>query len=223
MGFEMKYEAYLEEHLSIRSGESYRRLKEGHGEAEKLFLEKVWWPLFHHFQYLYPEYEVDDFKDGKRYLDYAYIRPGVQICFEIDGYGPHLKNISRWQFADQLERQNHLILDRWMVIRFSYDQVVDRPRCCQQTTQLAISRIMGKEFDQLPLNHIEKEVIRFAMEKGDTVFTLGEVALLLNASKKFTRNILKNLIQKRILLPASGKERICSYRLSEGVQNPFRY
>ena len=22
--------------------------------------------------------------------------------FEIDGYGPHLKNISRWQFADQL-------------------------------------------------------------------------------------------------------------------------
>jgi hypothetical protein len=70
-----------------------------------LSLGNVWWPLFHHFDHLHPEYEVDDFMDGKRYLDFAYIRQGARIYFEIDGYGSHLKGVSRWQFADHLERQ----------------------------------------------------------------------------------------------------------------------
>ena len=75
---------------------------------------------------------MDDFKDGKRYLDFAYIRPGFRICIEIDGYGPHLKNSSRWQFSDSLERQNQLVIDGWTVLRFSYDQVKEKPRRCQQ-------------------------------------------------------------------------------------------
>ncbi|WP_252183434.1 hypothetical protein [Rossellomorea vietnamensis] len=76
--------------------------------------------MFQHFRFLHPEYEINDFKDGKRYLDFAYIRPTMQICFEIDGYGPHLQKISRWQFSDSLERQNQLVIDGWTVIRFSY-------------------------------------------------------------------------------------------------------
>ncbi|WP_240689486.1 hypothetical protein [Ammoniphilus sp. YIM 78166] len=100
MNFEEQYARFLSDHQAARKGERLRRLNEGHASAEKLFLETVWWPLFHHFQYLHPEYEVDDFKDGKRYLDFAYLRQGIKICFEVDGYGPHLKNISRWQFAD---------------------------------------------------------------------------------------------------------------------------
>lgn len=111
MSFEEEYQDFLNLHVQARTGERLRRLKEGHNTAEMLFLKQVWWPLFSHFNYLHPEYEVDDFKDGKRYLDFAYIRPGIRICFEIDGYGPHLKNISRWQFADNLERQNQLVID----------------------------------------------------------------------------------------------------------------
>jgi hypothetical protein len=73
--FEEEYEKFVHYHLKQRKGERMRRLKEGHGYAEKLFAERVWWPAFEKFRDLHPEYEVFDFKDGHRYLDYAFIRP----------------------------------------------------------------------------------------------------------------------------------------------------
>lgn len=157
MRFEEEYSTFMERHKQKRTGECLRRLQEGHSYAERLFLEKVWWPLFHHFKYLHPEFEVNDFRDGKRYLDFAYIRSNIRICFEIDGYGPHLKNISRWQFADQLNRQNQLVLEGWIVIRFSLDQVTDHPRHCQQVTQQVIGRLISDELDHLALSYREKE------------------------------------------------------------------
>lgn len=75
MRFEEEYEKFVHYHLKQRKGERMRRLKEGHGYAEKLFAERVWWPAFEKFRDLHPEYEVFDFKDGHRYLDYAFIRP----------------------------------------------------------------------------------------------------------------------------------------------------
>lgn len=75
MDFEREYQSFLEGHVRKREGERLRRLQEGHGKAEKEFLKNVWWPLFHHFHHLHPEYEVNDFKDGKRYLDFAFIQP----------------------------------------------------------------------------------------------------------------------------------------------------
>ncbi|RXT05205.1 DNA-binding response regulator [Ammoniphilus sp. CFH 90114] len=220
MSFEEEYQSFLDQHEKAREGERLRRLKEGHGKAELSFLQNVWWPLFHHFDYLHPEYEVDDFKDGKRYLDYAYIRPGVKICFEVDGYGPHLKNISRWQFADQLERQNQLIIDEWTVIRFSYDQILEQPRRCQQTTQQIIGKSLGADPHHKTLTFIEKEVIRFVINKG-TAVTPAEVEKLLKLSDKTARKILSQMVQKKILYPATGRQRIRSYRLGEGVQNPL--
>ncbi|WP_307203806.1 hypothetical protein [Paenibacillus harenae] len=70
----------------MKKGEDRRRLASEHGYAEKLFLEKVWFPVFQHFNCLTPEYEVDDYIDGKRYLDFAYIRDTLRLAIEIDGY-----------------------------------------------------------------------------------------------------------------------------------------
>jgi hypothetical protein len=220
LNFEEEYQLFLDAHLQARKGERRRRLKEGHGRAEVMFLKQVWWPVFHNFEHLHPEYEVDDFKDGKRYLDFAYIRPAMKICFEIDGYGPHVKNISRWQFSDQLERQNQLIIDGWTVIRFSYDQVMEQPRRCQQITQQLIGRMLGKELDYLSLSYTEKEVLRFAMKKGGS-FTPGEIRHLLNLTDKTVKKILIELVRKKFLYPAAGKQRIRSYRLGVGVNSPL--
>ncbi|MEH7272267.1 hypothetical protein [Neobacillus vireti] len=52
MGFEEEYQTFLNTHLQARSGERLRRLKEGHNQAEMLFLKQVWWPAFYHFKYL---------------------------------------------------------------------------------------------------------------------------------------------------------------------------
>jgi len=217
MGFEEEYESFLNAHLQARTGERLRRLQEGHNKAEMLFLKQVWWPLYHHFKYLHPEYEVDDFKDGKRYLDFAYIRPALRICLEVDGYGPHLKSISRWQFSDNLERQNQLVIDGWTVIRFSYDQVKEQPRRCQQIVQQVIGRWLGDELDQTSLSFIEKEVLRLAIRKGEAIYPI-EVEKCLKLSDKTVKKILSQLVDKKMLIPASGTMRIRSYRLGDQVK-----
>jgi len=220
MGFEEEYKAFMHAHVQVRSGERLRRLQEGHNQAERMFLSQVWWPLFYHFRSLHPEYEVNDFKDGKRYLDFAYIRPAIRICFEIDGYGPHLKNISRWQFSDSLERQNQLVIDGWTVIRFSYDQVKEQPRRCQQIVQQVIGRWLGDELDQTPLSFIEREVLRLAIRKGEAIFP-KEVKNYLNLSEKTVKKVLSQLVDKKKLIPESGTIRIRSYRLGDQVKHPI--
>ncbi|MBY0149283.1 DNA-binding response regulator [Neobacillus niacini] len=217
MGFEEEYKVFMNAHLEARSGERLRRLEEGHNQAEMLFLKQVWWPSFSHFRYLHPEYEVDDFKDGKRYLDFAYIRPAIRICLEIDGYGPHLKNISRWQFSDNLERQNQLVIDGWTVIRFSYDQVKEHPRRCQQILQQVIGRWLGDEIDQPSLSIVEKEVIRLAIRKGEAI-SPKEVQKYLELSDKPVKKVLSLLVDKKLLIPASGTKRVCTYRLGNQVK-----
>jgi hypothetical protein len=62
MNFEQSHSQFIEEHLQYRSGESRRGLLKGHGFAETLFLKQVWWPAFGHFQWLYPEYPVEDWR-----------------------------------------------------------------------------------------------------------------------------------------------------------------
>jgi len=218
MGFEEEYQAFMKAHLQVRTGERLRRLQEGHSHAERMFLRQVWWPLFYQFSYLHPEYEVNDFKDGKRYLDFAYIRPAIRICFEIDGYGPHLKNISRWQFSDSLDRQNQLVIDGWTVIRFSYDQIKEQPRRCQQIVQQVIGRWLGDELDQSSLSIVEKEVLRLAIRKGEAISPI-EVEKYLKLSDKTVKKILSQLVVKKKLIPASGTIRIRSYRLGEQVKH----
>ncbi|WML57771.1 DNA-binding response regulator [Neobacillus sp. PS2-9] len=220
MGFEEEYKAFLNTHLQARTGERLRRLREGHNQAEMLFLKQVWWPLFHHFRHLHPEYEVNDFKDGKRYLDFAYIRPAIRICLEIDGYGPHLKNISRWKFADSLERQNQLVIDGWTVIRFSYDQVKEKPRRCQQIVQQVIGQWLGDELDQTTLSLVEKEVLRLAIRKGEAISPI-EVEKYLKLSDKTVKKVLSQLVDKKMLIPASGIVRVRSYRLGDQVKHPI--
>ena len=220
MSFEEEYQVFLNTHIQSRTGERLRRLKEGHNQAEMLFLKQVWWPIYYHFNYLHPEYEVDDFKDGKRYLDFAYIRPGIRICFEIDGYGPHLKNISRWQFADNLERQNQLVIDGWKVIRFSYDQVKEKPRRCQQIVQQVIGQWLGDELDRTELTYYEKEVLRLAVRKGEAIFP-KEVVTYLKLCDKTARKLLAQLVEKKMLIPASGTKRVRSYRLGNHIKHPI--
>ncbi|WP_078596072.1 hypothetical protein [Evansella clarkii] len=218
MGFEEEYQTFMNIHLQARSGERLRRLQEGHKHAEMMFLKHVWWPSFHHFQYLCPEYEVNDFKEGTRYLDFAYIRPGIRICLEIDGFGPHLKNISRWQFSDSLERQNQLVIDGWTVIRFSYDQVKEKPRRCQQIVQQVIGRWLGDELHLTTLSFLEKEVLRLAIRKGEAISPI-EVEKYLKLSDKTVKKILSQLVDKKMLIPASGIVKIRSYQLGDQVKN----
>lgn len=155
-------------------------------------------------------------------MNFAYIRPAIRICLEVDGYGPHLKNISRWQFSDSLERQNQLIIDGWTVIRFSYDQVKEQPRRCQQVIQQVIGRWLGDELDQTFLSLREKEVLRLVIQKGEDISPV-EVQNHLKLSDKTVKKVLSQLVDKKLLIPASGVMRVRSYRLGDQVKHhPIR-
>ncbi|WP_245773165.1 endonuclease domain-containing protein [Paenibacillus catalpae] len=142
---EAQYDQWLTSQFASSGGERKRRLEEER-HAEDIFLKKVWWPAIGHLEHLHAEFEVNDYKDGPRFLDYAYLRKPYKICIEIDGYGPHHRDTDRRQFADNLMRQNHFILDGWTVIRFSYDDVKNKPRQCQQFIQ----QLFGKLFSLAP-------------------------------------------------------------------------
>ncbi|XEC95339.1 hypothetical protein AB6A23_01805 [Paenibacillus tarimensis] len=96
--FNKTHSEFLTKHLKQSTGNRLKRLQteNGHGHAEKAFMRTVWWPVFHHFDGLEPEYELRDFKDGVRFLDFAYISGSMKLAIEIDGYGPHWRDLSRW-------------------------------------------------------------------------------------------------------------------------------
>ncbi|NOU76036.1 DUF559 domain-containing protein [Paenibacillus sp. LMG 31458] len=213
------HENYLSHHLAIRKGERLRRLQEGHGHAEKAFLHQVWWPAFGNFNDLHPEYEVKDFRDGTRFLDFAFLRHSLKLAIEIDGYGTHSSQISRSQFADQCNRQNHLIIDGWKILRFSYDDVKDRPRMCEQTLQQFMGRYLGgTSLSEFKIDYIEKEIIRLALTIGRALKPSGVSQLLHFSSRKSCR-ILKSMSEKSLLKPAGdGIKCVRGYNIHKNTQ-----
>jgi hypothetical protein len=219
MDFETAYAFYIEKHKKGRHGKSLRRLTEGHGHGEKMLLEKVWWPAFHNFDHLYPEYEVSDFKDGNRYLDYAFLVDNVMMDLEFDGFNSHAKEISPIKFSDNLMRQNHLVLDGWKVIRFSHDDVVERPRMCQQILLQFMGRwVNSKKADQIAhLTAEERDILRLAIRRTSKLY-VADVCLHLEIGDKKARKLLHGLLVKELLLPPSEQsKRIKYYRLSSTV------
>lgn len=215
MNFEKAYDLFLQHHIRFSSGERLRRLKESDLHAEKKFAENIWWPSFLHIDFLHPEYEVSDFKDGIRFLDYAYIRHTWKICFEIDGFGPHYENISRQKFSDNLMRQNHLVIDHWIVIRFSFDDILNKPRYCQQIIQQLLGRILNQPSGntELPkLSPVEKEVLRLFVNHAKEI-KLAEVSDFLQITKKTAYKYLNSLTEKGFIVPVNGRQRIRFYRL----------
>ncbi|MEF3301947.1 DNA-binding response regulator [Paenibacillus sp. GYB003] len=217
--FEQAYGEWIGKHAGRRRGERLRRFKEGHGHAEKLFAETVWWPAFGSFDKLHPEYEVFDFKDGSRFLDFAYIQGDLRVCVEIDGFGPHRRDADRKQFADELNRQNHLVIDGWLVIRFAYDDVKERPRQCQQTLQQLFGKRLGAGAEPESLTVLEKEAIRTDARQNGIVRP-GALFAHLGVGRKKGNKLIDSLICKKWLDPVPNKFRIRAYQLNDKRRLP---
>mgnify|MGYP002404263232 CR=1 FL=1 len=220
MNFEQAYDKWMRQHLASRTGERLRRLQEGHAFGEKLFLTNAWYPAVGHFDDLHPEYEVFDYRDGSRFLDHAFIRPPHKINWETDPYGTHLKNISRRDYDDGLDRQNTLVLDGWKIFRFSIDQLKDQPRKCQQFVQQVMGRLYGGNIERPAVSLKQREIVRMAAYRKEPI-TARDVCQLLQVGVKHARQLLKELVHLGMLVPASGKERITAYLLGPKAGDAF--
>jgi len=211
--------SWLKQHISLRKGECRRRLLNGLGYAEMLFLEKVWIPVFGHLVDLHPEYEVTDFRDAFRYIDFAFIHHWLRIAIEIDPFGTHLRDMSRDQHSDDRDRQNDLVIDGWKVIRFSLDRIRDNPRACQRRLQNLIGKYLVEWQRLKELSLAEREIIRMATRVRREV-KMQDVKTWLNISDPYAKRLLHGLVDKGELFPASGTQRITAYRL---VSNNYEY
>lgn len=204
--FEQEHRKWLDYHLKQRKGERKRRLEAGHAHGEKEMLRKVWLPAFGHFQYLHPEYEVRDFLEGRRFIDFAYIRPPVRIAIEVDGYGAHLRDISRRQFCDERIRHMHLINDGWMVIRIGYDDLVERPRLWQQLLLQLIGRLFGGGGNPAEeLYSPDRELVKLAL-RLDRLLKLGDVQAFFRCGYRASRKLMREMEEKGLFRRAGGGE-----------------
>jgi hypothetical protein len=177
-----------------------------------MFLEQVWWPAIGHFEDLIPEYQVTDYKGGTRYLDFAWVRSPYRICIEIDGYGPHQRDVGRWQYADHLQRQNDLVLDGWIIIRFSYDDVKERPRLCERTLQQVQGKWFGGYDQKYHLVDMERFILHMAIVQEELI--PAAVVEELGVSEKTARKWLRSLVEKGLLVPISGNLRLRKYKVN---------
>lgn len=211
------YAAWMTLHAKESKGDAQRRLA-NHGHAERMFLSQVWWPAFGTLEGLHPEYEVRDFKDGWRYLDFAYLSQGFKVGIEIDGYGPHWRDADRWRFADQLMRQNQLIIDGWLVLRFSYDDIMEKPRRCQQAVQQLLGKIsMGGSAQKL--TPLERSIVAVARRQVEPIGAKF-IAEALGVNRHTAHRHLRSLAAKGILLPVRpDAKHIWGYKLCASVDN----
>jgi hypothetical protein len=96
----------------------------------------------------------------------------------------------------------------------------ERPRRCQQIIQQVIGRWLGDELGRTSLSFVEKEVLRLSIRKGEAKPPL-EVEKYLKLSDKTVKKVLSQLVNKKMMIPASGIIRVRSYRLGDQVKHPI--
>jgi len=193
--FESAYQSMMERAIRESSGERKRRLLLDRFN-EKLLARNVWWQVRGNLEGLIPEMEIIDLKDGTRFSDYGYVPPAPKsrgMLLEADAFGTHLRDVSRWKYADDLKRQNHLLIDGWKLLRFSRDDMLEKPRRCQQTLLAALSAwgfITPKAGPKL--NVYERAILHYANEHVGFV-RIRELSENLQISyqslAKFTRSL----------------------------------
>ncbi|WP_404454039.1 transcriptional regulator [Virgibacillus necropolis] len=210
--FDQEYEKWLLKQIAEEKNHRRRELLEkglGHGTVE--FLRIVWFPTVGNFNHLYPEWEVRDFNNSYRYLDLAYRSGDAKGCIEIQGYGPHARDLDVRRFKDLCWRHSLLALDGWTLLPIAYLSIKDEPKKCQQLILAFIGKFSSTNTPS-QLSWLEAEVVRFARRVLRPITPL-EIATHLRISDRHTRRILHNLVDLHILSVASGTQRARSYKL----------
>ncbi|MBB6670153.1 DNA-binding response regulator [Cohnella nanjingensis] len=197
MAFEAAYGRLMERAATESRGERKRRLLEKHGHLEKLFLASVWWPVIGSLDYLHPEYEYRDLNGRVRFCDYSYMPSrAFQLAIEADGFGSHGRDMTRWQLDDERERQNHLLIDGWKLLRFTSDGIKEKSHRCQRTLLLAMAKwgqSLGRK-EKLCVH--ERAIIQFNTTFEGEILKPSIVAEALQINSRTAIVHLKSLTEK---------------------------
>lgn len=157
--FEQHYEEWLQEQIQAEKGSirlEFLNKGLGHGTVE--FLRSVWFPAIGNFKSLYAEWEVRDFNNGYRYLDLAYMPGGAKGGIEIQGFGPHARDLDVRRFKDLCRRHCLLALDGWTFLPIAYPSITEEPQLCQQLVLAFIGRFAATDV-AASLSWLEAETV----------------------------------------------------------------
>lgn len=214
MGFMEEHEAWIAKHLRLRAGERKSRLERGHGHGERLFLERVWWPLVGNFEDLHPEYEVLDWRGHPYFIDFAWLRGQCKFAFEIKGYGPHVQNTDRIRYRRELDRETFLQTLGYRVVSIPYDNLEDQPNLTIFLLKSLISPHISTHQREPGYSRLEREALLVAFRSNKAVRPI-DLASSLRINQRTAVRCLKSLCAKGKLRPVlSGKgARVTRYEL----------
>ncbi|HET7627918.1 MAG TPA: transcriptional regulator [Bacillales bacterium] len=211
--FKKTFESWM--HAQLADDSHPRRqdsLKHGLNRSSIEFLRSVWYPAVGHFDHLHAEWEVIDLNSGYRYIDFAYMPGGsVKVAIEIQGYGPHARDLEISRFKDLCWRHSLLTLDGWTLFPVAFPSILDEPEKCRQLILAIIGKYMSPA-SSAELTWAQAELIRYARRKFRPI-TPREAAHHLRLSPSHTRRILHSLVELQKFEIANGKQRRRTYKL----------
>ncbi len=167
MSFEHEHEAYIQSHLSRRTGERKDRLARGHRHAEKLFLQNIWWELKGNFACLHPEYEILDWRGRPYFADFAFIpNKFMRILLEIKGFNSHIRDMDQTKFCNENKRELYLQAIGYRIVSFAYDDIEQRPEQIISLVRLFLSQFEAEQKDTNWRVLAEKETLRLALSSS---------------------------------------------------------
>ncbi|RKP55046.1 DUF559 domain-containing protein [Cohnella endophytica] len=195
MIFEQAHDVFIQNHLKKRTGERKGRLDRGHREAEKLFCQNVWWPLLGNFDGLHPEFEVLDWRGLSYFCDFAWLKCTVKLIIEIKGFGPHVRDMDRQKYCNELNRETFLAAMGFQVISFAYDDVAHRPELCITLLRMVISRYQSQTNPVSLSRLLEREIVRLACRLARPLRPI-DVETHLSVNHRYAVRTLQSLCAK---------------------------
>lgn len=215
MSFNAEHEKWMEAHLAKRQGERKDALRRGHGFGNRLFVEKIWWPLMGHFNGLHPEYEVKDWRGRSYFVDFMWIMGGNYCVFEVMDYGSH--GMDRSKFRMDLNRGLFLQSLDYRYIEVSFDELKANPsfilnmlRSILAPYLMAMTENNGQILNKF--SKIERELMRFAV-RHDRIVQPVKAARELELHKETVIKHCRTLVEKGRFraVPSGHSERIYRY------------
>lgn len=205
MAFEQAHAAFMQAHLQSRTGERRGRLERGHREAEKLFCRKVWWEVQGNFDRLHPEYEVVDWRGHSYFCDFVWLAGPVKLVIEIKGFGPHVRDMDRQKYCNELNRETFLTAMGFQVICFVYDDVANRPELCITLLRMVLNRYLPANSPADAQSIQEREILRLACMLARPLRPV-DVETHLSLNHRTAVRTLQSLKAKGVLTAVSGAE-----------------
>lgn len=222
MSFQIEHDKWIQMHMDKRRGERLDALKRGHGFGNRLFVEKVWWPLVGHFTDLHPEYEVRDWRGRSYFVDFAWICGNFTICIEVMDYGSH--GTDRTKYRMDLNRMLYLQSQSYLVIPIALDELKENPAFI-----LGVMRNILTPYFHLPkdplakFSKIDRAILRCAI-RNHRVIKPAKAATELEIHKQTIIKYCRKLVEKGKLRPIPGNDgRVYAYEYIGALDIPDLY